>query len=65
MVTQTIETQAVEGETSVSVRAFVFGSDTQSAVVSGLSQQTNRKGLYLAALTALAAGDYRFQVADS
>lgn len=65
MVTQTIETQAVEGETSVSVRAFVFGSDTQSAVVSGLSQQTNRKGLYLAAFTDLAAGDYRFQVDDS
>jgi len=57
MATQTVEFPCVTGQT-VTAKLFSFGSDTQVASVS-TTEATNRKGLYSAAFTDVAAGTYR------
>jgi len=57
MATQTVEFPCVTGQT-VTAKLFSFGSDTQVASVSA-TEATNRKGLYSAAFTDVAAGTYR------
>lgn len=56
MATQTVEFQAVTGQ-SVTAKLFAVGSDTEVASVSA-TEATNRKGLYSAAYTDVAAGTY-------
>lgn len=57
MATQTVEFPCVTGQT-VTAKLFSFGSDTEVASVSA-TEATNRKGLYSAAFTDVAAGTYR------
>lgn len=57
MATQTIEFIAVTGQT-VTAKLFSAGSDTVVASVSA-TEATNRKGLFTAAFTDVAAGTYR------
>ena len=64
MATQTIEMEALTGETSTTMRAFQVGSDTEQANQSA-TEATNRKGCYTAAFTDLPAAVYRFQLDDS
>ena len=64
MATQTIEMEALTGETSVTMKAFAVGSDTQAGSESA-TEASNRKGCYTAAFTDLAAAVYRLQLNDS
>jgi len=57
MATQTVEFPCVTGQ-AVTAKLFSFGSDTAVASVSA-TEATNRKGLYAAAFTDVAAGTYR------
>jgi hypothetical protein len=57
MATQTVEFPCVTGQT-VTAKLFSFGSDTEVASVSA-TEAANRKGLYSAAFTDVAAGTYR------
>lgn len=57
MTTQTVEFLAPTGQT-LTAKLFAFGTDTQTASVSA-TEATNRKGLYTAAFTDVAAGMYR------
>lgn len=56
MATQTVEFQCVTGQ-SVTAKLFAVGSDTEVASVSA-TEATNRKGIYRAAFTDVAAGTY-------
>jgi len=57
MATQTVEFPCATSQT-VTAKLFSFGSDTEVASVSA-TEATNRKGLYTAAFTDVAAGTYR------
>lgn len=57
MATQTVEFFAAPDQT-VTAKLFASGSDTQIASVTA-TEQTNRKGVYQAAYTDVAAGLYR------
>ena len=62
MATQTVEFPCVTGQT-VTAKLFSFGSDTEVASVSA-TEATNRKGLYSAAFTDVAAGTARTNAAN-
>lgn len=63
MATQTIEFAAVSGRNLVA-RLFPLGSDAQTGPDTAATEQTNRKGLYLAAWTDAPAGDYLLHAFD-
>ncbi len=58
MVTQVVEFEMVTGETGATAKLFAPASDTVVASVAP-SEATNRKGVYSASFTDIAAGTYR------
>lgn len=63
MATQTIQSWGVTGET-LTMKLYTYNSDTATASASA-TEATNRKGLYSAAFTDLAAGSYIVQLQTS
>lgn len=65
MATQSIEIEAVDGETSCSMELFAVGSDTVVDTAAIAAGETNRPDTYIGAFTDVAAGTYKVLLFDS
>jgi len=67
MANKIIEARAATGETSVTISAYLIGSDTVASQADGLAatEASNRSGMYTCTAADLPAGDYYVQVLSS
>lgn len=63
MATQTVEFEAPTGLT-LTAKLFTEGSDTVAYTASAVSEETNRKGIYAATFSSVAADDYQLIAFD-